>query len=123
MEEVRERIVRALKEFYDPEIPINVYDLGLIYDISVSKNENDEITIRILMGVTSPFCPVTSTIAYAVEYEVRRAVPEAKDVVVEITLDPPWSPSMIKPEGREQLKAIYGYDIVEEMAKRASQQG
>ncbi|MCC6010204.1 MAG: metal-sulfur cluster assembly factor [Fervidicoccaceae archaeon] len=122
MEEIKQRVIKALREVYDPEIPINVYDLGLVYDIKIDETNNNELVIKILMGVTSPFCPVTSTIAYAVEYMVKSAVPEAKDVVVEVTLDPPWSPTMITPEGREQLKAIYGYDVVEDMIKRASQQ-
>lgn len=116
MERIRERVVEALKEVYDPEIPIDVYNLGLVYDISI-QDAGGRPSIKITMGVTSPFCPLTSSIAYAVELAVKTAVPEAGDVIVELTLDPPWSPRNITPEGRERLKAIYGYDIVGEMLK------
>jgi len=119
LEEVRQRVAQALKEVYDPEIPVNVYDLGLVYQIDVEESGGG-YSIRIVMGVTTPFCPVTSLIAWEVERVVRERVPEAKEVSVELTLDPPWTPERVTPEGREQLKAIYGYDIVEEMLKRAS---
>jgi len=117
-EELKEKVIEALHQVYDPEIPINVYDLGLIYELKVS--EDGEVYVR--LGLTTPFCPVITDIASAVEDEIAKRVPEVKNVKVELDLSTPWSASMITKEGREQLKAIYGYDIVEEMLKREQEQ-
>jgi len=117
-EELRKKVIEALRQVYDPEIPINVYDLGLIYELKVS--EDGEVYVR--LGLTTPFCPLITEMASAAEDEIAKQVPEAKSVKVELDLSTPWSPSMITKEGREQLKAIYGYDIVEEMLKREQEQ-
>ncbi len=113
-EEIKKKVIEALKEVYDPEIPISIYDLGLIYEIEVT----DDLVVNIKMGLTTPFCPVAGSLAGIAEEEVRARVDGIKDVVVELTYEPPWHPSRVTPEGREQLKMIYGYDIVEEMLKR-----
>ncbi|MEM1620039.1 MAG: iron-sulfur cluster assembly protein [Fervidicoccaceae archaeon] len=112
--ELEEKLVRALREVYDPEIPVNIYDLGLVYEAKVS--EEGEIYVK--MGVTTPFCPIAFYMATLVEEEIKRRVPEAKSVRVEVTLDPPWHPSRVTPEGRERLKQIYGYDVIGEMLSR-----
>jgi len=117
-EELKKKVIEALRQVYDPEIPINVYDLGLVYELKVS--EDGEVYVR--LGLTTPFCPLITEIASAVEDEIAKRVPEAKSVKVELDLSTPWSASMITKEGREQLKAIYGYDIVEEMLKREQEQ-
>jgi metal-sulfur cluster biosynthetic enzyme len=109
-EEIRRKVIEALKEVYDPEIPVNVWDLGLIEEISV----NDEGYVDIKMMLTAIGCPVSATIAYMAEATVWDKVKEAKGVNVEIVWDHPWSPDRVTPEGREQLKVIYGYDIVED---------
>ncbi|MEM0021126.1 MAG: iron-sulfur cluster assembly protein [Fervidicoccaceae archaeon] len=117
-EELEKKVIEALRQVYDPEIPVNVYDLGLIYELKIS----DEGDVFIRLGLTTAFCPLMTSLSSAVEDEIRNRVPEAKDVRVELDLSTPWSPRMITKEGREQLKAIYGYDIVEEMIKREQEQ-
>lgn len=120
--DVVERVIKALKEVYDPEIPVNVYDLGLIYEIRVEKGDSGKPRIYIAMTLTAVGCPVSGSIAAYAEEAVRDAVPEAEDVFVDIVFDPPWTPDRVTPEGREQLKAIFGYDVVEEWRKRVEQQ-
>lgn len=116
--ELEKKVLEALRQVYDPEIPVNVYDLGLVYELKIT--DNGEIFIR--LGLTTPFCPIMTELSSAVEDEILKRVPEAKSVRVELDLSTPWSPKMITKEGREQLKAIYGYDIVEEMLKREQEQ-
>lgn len=120
--EVVDKIVRALKEVYDPEIPVNVYDLGLVYEITVEESKPGKYHARIVMTLTALGCPVAGQIAAFAEEAVREMVPEIEDVEVEITFDPPWSPEYVTEEGRELLKAIYGYDVVEEWKRRLASQ-
>lgn len=108
-DEIRRKIVQVLKEVYDPEIPVNVYDLGLIYGIEVDEEGN----VKIEMTLTAVGCPLAGMIAYRVEEAVKEKVSEAKKVDVKIVWNPPWTPERITPEGREILKKIYGYDVVE----------
>ncbi len=112
-----ESVIRALKEVYDPEIPVNVYDLGLIYEISVSEGE-EGIDVHIVMTMTAVGCPVAGMLAYYVEEAIRDAVPNIKNVTVDVVFDPPWTPERVTDEGRELLKAVYGYDVVGEWKKR-----
>ncbi len=114
VEAIRERVKTALKKVFDPEIPVNVYDLGLIYDIIVTS----DLRITIKYTLTAPGCPIASFIDAQIIHAVKEAVPEAKEVKTELVLDPPWSPKMVTREGREQLKALYGYDVVGEWLKR-----
>jgi metal-sulfur cluster biosynthetic enzyme len=116
--EIIEKIIKALKEVYDPEIPINIYDLGLIYEIHAEQVKPGKYYVKVVMTLTSIGCPVAGQIAAYAEEAVKEMVPEAEDVEVEITFDPPWSPDYVTPEGRELLKAIFGYDVVEEWKKR-----
>jgi FeS assembly SUF system protein len=106
--ELREKIIEALKNVYDPEIPINIWDLGLVYDVRV----DDEGSVYVLMTLTAPGCPLANTLTISVE-DVIRGVDGVKDVTVELTFDPPWNPKKMTPEGRELFKKLYGYDIVE----------
>ncbi|WP_460125266.1 metal-sulfur cluster assembly factor [Stetteria hydrogenophila] len=116
--ELIQRIINALKEVYDPEIPVNVYDLGLIYEIRAEKGESGKPRIYIAMTLTAVGCPIAGTVIAYVEEAVREAIPEAEDVTIDLVFDPPWTPERITPEGREQLKAIYGYDVVEQWIKQ-----
>ncbi|MEB3846815.1 MAG: metal-sulfur cluster assembly factor [Desulfurococcales archaeon] len=120
--EIIDKIIKALKEVYDPEIPVNVYDLGLIYEITAEEVKPGKYYVKILMTLTAIGCPVAGQIAAYVEEAIRDMVPEAEDVEVEITFDPPWSPDYVTPEGRELLKAIFGYDVVEEWKKRMQEE-
>jgi metal-sulfur cluster biosynthetic enzyme len=113
-EQVRSKVIAALREAYDPEIPVNVYDLGLVYGVDV----DDEGNVEISMTLTAVGCPMAGIIIYRIEEEVRSKVPEAKSVKVKLVWEPMWSPERITPEGREMLKKLYGYDVVEEWIKR-----
>jgi len=82
----REQIVAALKKVYDPEMPVNIYELGLIYGIDIA--EDGKVDVR--MTLTAPNCPVAGTMPGEVERAVR-AVPGVTDVKIELTFDPPWT--------------------------------
>jgi len=102
--ELKERIIKALKEVYDPEIPVNVYDLGFIY--SIDEGEGD---VKIDMTLTVPGCPMHQVITRQVE-EAVRAVEGVKDVNVKLTFEPRWSVEKISEDGKSILREM-GYDI------------
>ncbi len=93
-----DKIIGVLKEIYDPEIPVDIYELGLIYDVLV--NEDNEA--KILMTLTSPNCPVAETLPVEVEEKVK-TLPEIKNAEVEITFDPPWSQDLMSEEAKLEL--------------------
>ena len=93
-----EKIVRVLKTIYDPEIPVDIYELGLIYDVFV----NEDFDVKILMTLTSPNCPVAETLPLEVEEKVK-SINEVKDAEVEITFDPPWSQDLMSEEAKLEL--------------------
>ena len=97
-QELGEKIVRVLKTIYDPEIPVDIYELGLIYDVFV--NEDQEV--KILMTLTSPNCPVAETLPMEVEEKVR-SLDMVRDAEVEITFDPPWSQELMSEEAKLEL--------------------
>jgi FeS assembly SUF system protein len=87
----REQVIEALRSVFDPEIPINVVDLGLIYGVDITDDGN--VTVR--MTMTAPQCPMSGYLMQEAEQAVR-GVPGVRDVKVDLTFDPPWEPSMIK---------------------------
>ncbi len=93
-----ENIVKTLKRIFDPEIPVDIYELGLIYDVMI--NEDNEV--KILMTLTSPNCPVAETLPQEVEEKVK-SINEVKSCVVEITFDPPWSKDLMSEEAKLEL--------------------
>jgi len=93
-----ERVIDALREIYDPEIPVNIYDLGLIYAVDVT-NEGD---VAITMTLTTPHCPVAESMPGEVEMRVL-SVPGIRDAVVNLVWDPPWDPSKMSDEARLEL--------------------
>lgn len=93
-----EKIVGVLKTIFDPEIPVDIYELGLIYDVFVNEN-ND---IKILMTLTTPNCPVAETLPMEVEEKVK-SIDEVKDATVEITFDPPWTQELMSEEAKLEL--------------------
>ena len=95
---LKERIVEAMKTVFDPEIPVNIYDLGLIYKIEF----DDAGTVRIEMTLTSPGCPVAGTLPGEVEAKVR-GVAGVIDATVELVWDPPWDMSKLSEAARLQL--------------------
>ncbi len=93
----REQIVDALKTVYDPEIPVDIYELGLIYDIKIKDKK-----VFILMTLTTPNCPSAQSLPMEVKDRVIR-VPGVEDVEVEIVWDPPWGMEMMSEEARLEL--------------------
>ena len=96
--ELKEKVVQALKLVYDPEIPVDVYELGLIYEINIFPVNN----VFILMTLTSPACPAAEMIPGDVEAKVK-AIPEVNDVTVEITFDPPYTQDMMSEVAKLEL--------------------
>ena len=95
---LREKILDALKTVYDPEIPVDVYELGLIYEISLFPINN----VHVIMTLTSPSCPSAEAIPMEVEQKIK-AIPGVNDVKVEITWDPPYSQDMMSEAAKLEL--------------------
>ena len=98
MTELGENIVRTLKSIFDPEIPVDIYELGLIYDVFV----NEDREVKILMTLTSPNCPVAETMPMEVQEKVK-SIDMVKEVEVELTFDPPWDKDMMSEEAKFEL--------------------
>ena len=98
VENIGDKIVNVLKSIYDPEIPVDIYELGLIYDVMVNE-END---VKILMTLTSPNCPVAETLPVEVEEKVK-TLEEIRNAEVEITFDPTWTQDMMSEEAKLEL--------------------
>jgi len=92
------RIVEVLKTIYDPEIPVNVFDLGLIYDVSVADNHSVTVT----MTLTAPNCPLADFIVLQVK-EGLEAIEDVNDVEIKLVFDPPWSKDMMSEEAMLEL--------------------
>ena len=97
-ENIKKEIISLLQEVYDPEIPINVYDLGLIYEINIKENG----LVHILMSLTSPTCPTADYIKSMIE-EATMQAQGVNEVEVELTFDPPWTPDRVSEESKEEL--------------------
>lgn len=97
-EELGEKIVRVLKTIYDPEIPVDIYELGLIYDVLV----NTDHEVKIMMTLTTPNCPVAESLPKEVEERVK-SLDMVKDCEVEITFDPPWTQELMSEEAKLEL--------------------
>ena len=93
-----EKIVGVLKTIYDPEIPVDIYELGLIYDVFV----NEDYDVKILMTLTTPNCPVAETLPLEVEEKIR-SLNDVKTAEVEITFDPPWTQDLMSEEAKLEL--------------------
>lgn len=96
--EIGEKIVEVLKTIYDPEIPVDIYELGLIYDVFVNENSD----IKVLMTLTSPNCPVAETLPVEVEEKIK-TLEEVNNAEVEITFDPPWTQDLMSEEAKLEL--------------------
>ncbi len=92
------KIVEMIKTIFDPEIPVDVYELGLIYDVFV----NEDSDVKILMTLTTPNCPVAETLPMEVEEKVK-SIDEVRNAEVEITFDPPWTHDMMSEEAKLEL--------------------
>lgn len=96
--ELGEKIVRVLKTIYDPEIPVDIYELGLIYDVFV----NEDHEVKILMTLTSPNCPVAESLPEEIREKVK-SIDAVTDVEMELTFDPPWSQDLMSEEAKLEL--------------------
>ena len=97
-EKIRSGVVDVLKTVYDPEIPVDIWELGLIYDLDVDESGG----VKIRMTLTSPMCPVAETLPPEVEAKAR-SVAGVSDVNLDLVWDPPWSPSMMSEAARLEL--------------------
>ena len=96
--ELGEKIVRVLKTIYDPEIPVDIYELGLIYDVFV----NEDYDVKILMTLTSPNCPVAESLPEEVREKVK-SIDAVNDVEVELTFEPTWTQDLMSEEAKLEL--------------------
>ena len=96
--ELKDKVIEAIKKVYDPEIPVDVYELGLIYDIKIFPINN----VYVLMTLTSPSCPSAESIPVEMETEIR-AVDGVNDVSIELTFDPPYSTEMMSEVAKLEL--------------------
>ncbi len=95
--EIKDKIIAEIKTIYDPEIPVNIYDLGLIYDINVDKKK-----AKIKMTLTSPNCPVAESLPKEVK-DIAMQVEEIEDVDLELVWDPPWNKDMMSEAAKLEL--------------------
>jgi FeS assembly SUF system protein len=92
-----DKIIEVLHTVHDPEIPVNIYELGLVYEVKVEEGK-----VNIVMTLTAPACPVAGDIIFEVQSKVE-AIEGVKDVHVQLTFDPPWSKDMMSEEARLEL--------------------
>ena len=96
--EIKEKIISEIKKIYDPEIPVNIYELGLIYDIIIEKKNN----VKIKMTLTSPNCPVAESLPNEVKNSIKE-IKEINEVDLELVWDPPWNKSMMSEAAKLEL--------------------
>jgi FeS assembly SUF system protein len=100
-QQLEEKIIQTLKTCYDPEIPVDIFELGLIYEIAI----DDEAKVKIKMTLTSPACPVAGSLPPEVEAKVK-AIPDVNDAKVEIVWSPPWDKDMMSEVAKVELGFI-----------------
>lgn len=93
-----EFVEEALRDVYDPELGVNVVDLGLVYGVAVEEGR-----VLVTMTLTTPGCPLHASIQQAVDAGVRRAFPDVEEVAVELVWEPPWTPHRVREAGRREL--------------------
>jgi len=106
-EQIKEKIIENLKRVYDPEIPVNIYDLGLIYELAV-----DDDSVKVVMTLTSAFCPSAEEIPEEVRGQVEKALQElntTRTTSVDVVFDPPWTPARVSEEARLEM-GMFDYD-------------
>ena len=104
---MKAKIIDILKQCYDPEIPIDLWNLGLIYDIDITTTENNKYDVKITMSLTTPGCTMGQHMADDIKNKVK-ALEKINNIEVTVTFDPPWTPEMMTDYAREKL----GYDPV-----------
>ena len=101
MSELKNKIIAEVKKIYDPEIPVNIYELGLIYNIAVDENNN----VKIDMTLTSPNCPVAESLPKEVKDSIMN-VEGVKDITLDLVWDPPWDKSMMSEAAKLEIGII-----------------
>ena len=96
--ELKEKIIKEIKKIYDPEIPVNIYELGLIYDVKVEKNNS----VKVKMTLTTPYCPVAESLPKEVKDSIME-IKEVKNVDLELVWEPPWDKSMMSEAAKLEL--------------------
>ena len=96
--ELKDKVIAEIKKIFDPEIPVNIYELGLIYDINIDKNNK----VKIDMTLTSPNCPVAESLPNEVKNSVKE-IKEVKDVDLNLVWEPPWDKSMMSEAAKLEL--------------------
>ena len=95
---LKEKVIEEIKKIYDPEIPVNIYELGLIYDIDIDQNNN----VKIKMTLTTPNCPVAESLPNEVKNSIKE-IKEVKNVDLDLVWDPPWNKSMMSEAAKLEL--------------------
>ena len=95
---LKDRVIEEIKKIYDPEIPVNIYELGLIYNIDIDENNN----VKIKMTLTTPNCPVAESLPNEVKNSIKE-IKEVKDVDLDLVWDPPWDKSMMSEAAKLEL--------------------
>jgi len=98
----KEKIIDVLKQCFDPEIPVDLWSLGLIYDIDIKESDNNKSDISITMTLTTPGCTMGSYMAEDIKMKLS-AIDEVNSSEVDVTFDPPWKPEMMNDQAREKL--------------------
>ena len=96
--ELKDKVITEIKKIFDPEIPVNIYELGLIYDINIDKNNK----VKIDMTLTTPNCPVAESLPNEVKNSVKE-IEEVKDVDLKLVWEPPWDKSMMSESAKLEL--------------------
>ena len=96
--ELKEKIIKEIKKIYDPEIPVNIYELGLIYDVKVDNNNN----VKVKMTLTTPNCPVAESLPKEVKDSIME-IKEVKNVDLDLVWEPPWDKSMMSEAAKLEL--------------------
>lgn len=97
-QELEEKIIQTLKTCYDPEIPVDIFELGLIYEIAI----DDDYNVKIKMTLTSPMCPVAQSLPLEVEAKVK-SIPEVNNAKVDVVWSPPWNQDMMSEVAKVEL--------------------
>ncbi|RPI02013.1 MAG: SUF system Fe-S cluster assembly protein [Calditrichaeota bacterium] len=98
---LQNKVIEILRTCYDPEIPVNIYDLGLVYEVEV----NDQDHVKIVMTLTSPMCPVAESLPEEVQFRIEE-IESVKSVAVEVVWEPPWHPGMMSDDAKLELNML-----------------
>ncbi|MFZ0454934.1 MAG: iron-sulfur cluster assembly protein [Ignavibacteriaceae bacterium] len=101
-QELEEKIIQVLKTCYDPEIPVDIFELGLIYEIRISNSIDSKADVNVKMTLTSPACPVAGSLPPEVQSKIK-TIPEIENVNIELVWNPPWDKDMMSEVAKLEL--------------------